>query len=347
MALKKKKDLAPEAEAEAQIEDERGQFDFDTSELTAEIVAKKMGDGDIFIPAYQRPHVWKERDQCNFIESLILQLPIPYVFCSETSDGTLEVIDGSQRLRTIQRFFSDDLRLNGLEKLQLLNGYRYSDLPLSQRRKLNNRPIRMVTVFEKSSNISRFDIFHRLNTGGTNLTDAQIRRGAFTGPFYLFVRECAARDLFKEMCPFVSNKDADGEREELALRFFAYSDRINDFSHDVAAFLNKYVVETERAIPDNLEDYGIRFNEMLDFVNQHFPYGFFRTPQTKQVPRVRFEAISVGTSFALQTGRDLNTEDFSWLDSEEFSQHTRSDASNSGPKLQGRVYYVRDCLLSD
>ena len=64
------------------------------------------------------------------------------------------------------------------------------------------------------------------------------------------------------------------------------------------------------------------------------------------MPRIRFEAIAVGTMLALEHKPDLVPQDVNnWLTSEQFIHHTRSDASNSRPKVKGRIEYVRNMLL--
>ena len=87
------------------------------------------------------------------------------------------------------------------------------------------------------------------------------------------------------------------------------------------------------------------FVRMLNLVSQYFPNGFKRAGYTT-VPRIRFEAIAVGLSLALRENPNLVPGDIGqWLDSKEFIKHTRSDASNSRPKLVNRIHYVRDSLL--
>ena len=88
------------------------------------------------------------------------------------------------------------------------------------------------------------------------------------------------------------------------------------------------------------------FVRMLNLVSTYFPNGFKRTGYTT-VPRIRFEAIAVGVSLALREMPELAPVNIDqWLDSQEFIKHTRSDASNSRPKLMNRIHYVRDNLLS-
>ena len=87
------------------------------------------------------------------------------------------------------------------------------------------------------------------------------------------------------------------------------------------------------------------FENVLKFVQQHFPNGFKRNGYNT-VPRIRFEAIAVGVTLALREQPELEPVNVTaWLDSPEFIKHTRSDASNSRPKLINRIHYVRDHLL--
>ena len=99
--------------AEEQIIDKQKIVDFDIKEFTIELLiskyltGKENDDNDIFIPTYQRNFVWDEERQSKFIESVLLGLPVPYIFSADT-DGRLEIVDGSQRLRTLVSFFQNN-----------------------------------------------------------------------------------------------------------------------------------------------------------------------------------------------------------------------------------------------
>jgi hypothetical protein len=84
---------------------------------------------------------------------------------------------------------------------------------------------------------------------------------------------------------------------------------------------------------------------MLEFVEKTFPFGFTKSRDAKATPRVRFEALSVGSHLALAKRPDLKVTNIEWIESEEFKDCTRSEASNSRPKLARRIEYVRDQLL--
>ena len=126
---------------EEQIIEQQKTVDFDTREFTIEILVQKYLDhiddeeNELFVPDYQREFVWDSTRQSRLIESLILGLPIPIIFVAENDDGRLEIVDGSQRIRTLSAFLKDELVLQELEKLSCLNGLKYSELKSSRKRK--------------------------------------------------------------------------------------------------------------------------------------------------------------------------------------------------------------------
>ena len=74
------------AELENEIESQQRNVSFDTKEYTIEIIVDKylkdLDDekNEFFVPDYQREFVWDEYRQSRFIESLLIGLPIPYIF---------------------------------------------------------------------------------------------------------------------------------------------------------------------------------------------------------------------------------------------------------------------------
>lgn len=329
--------------ADAQIKLKQSDVDYDTKDFTIDYIIRAFQDDYFYIPDYQRKFVWDQKRQRRFIESVLLGLPIPFLFIAEMDDGRLEIVDGAQRVQTLERFVNDDLLLDHLEKLPALNGFTFTDLPDAQQRKFKNRALRMIVLDESTALDVRQDIFDRINTGSLSAKASEVRKGAFGGPFYGVIQYCATNKDFLELCPITDSVRKRGEAEELVLRFFAYSDSYKRFQHDVANFLDEYVRgHREDFDPDEMKD---RFSRMIKFVAMYFPYGFAKAPHAKTTPRVRFEAISVGVHLALEDDPKLVPQKIDWLDSPEFKRHTTTHASNSGPKLRARVEYVRDQLL--
>ncbi|HTS36925.1 MAG TPA: DUF262 domain-containing protein [Candidatus Solibacter sp.] len=346
-------DAAEIARAEQQIAEKQRTINYDTKEFTVELLVNKFRAGEFTIPRYQREFVWSDERRSRFIESVILGLPIPFMFTAETPEGVLEIVDGAQRIRTLSAFMDDGFRLRSLGSLNSLNGVSYSDLPAAQQRKFKNRTLRMIVLSDNTTTDSKFDIFERINTGSDSLRNAELRKGAYPGPFYQLVDECAGKTDFMRLCPINERVARRGERQELVLRFFAYAERYQTFKHDVARFLNAYVVEknnfyktsTPEAAKDRLSKVS-SFAEMLLFVDKFFPFGFAKTQHASTTPRVRFEAIAVGTHLALQINPSLRPRDMSWINSSDFQHQVTTHASNSAPRLTGRIEYVRDMLLS-
>ncbi|MCP4492190.1 MAG: hypothetical protein GY820_33510 [Gammaproteobacteria bacterium] len=158
-----------------------------------------------------------------------------------------------------------------------------------------------------------------------------------------FIIACTKNESFIKACPVSQNLIDRREHEELVLRFFAYSDEYKKFRHDVGHFLDKFLSDRESDFDKKLGK-G-EFIKTMEFVERYFPSGFAKSKTAKTTPRVRFEAISVGVNLALREEPNLVPRSMEWLDSREFLAHTTTHASNSGPKLRGRVGYVRDQLL--
>lgn len=331
---------------EIDIKDKTIPYEYDTKEYPIEVVVQKFIDGEIIVPDYQRDLEWKSEMKSRFIESLFLGVPVPPIFVAILEDGRLEIIDGLQRVGTIKEFIENDLKLQKLEEIRSLNTFKFGDLSPSRQRKFKLQTIRFYVVTPKADLAIRADIFDRLNSSGKKLVPAQIRKGAFaTNSFYAFVMQMAETSEFLKL--YNAKMDED-EPHELILRFFAYSESYEDFRHDVAIFLNRFVEVKGREFSDaERSEKEQEFYKMLDFVSKYFEFGFNKTANHKAIPRVRFEAISVGVNLALKTNPTLVPTYMDWVNSKEFKDITTSDASNNPGRLKGRVEFVRDCLLNN
>lgn len=335
--------------AEEQIVEQKDPVSFDTREYPIEVLINKFNDGEFVIPNYQREFVW-EKDKVKmsrFIESALLDLPIPYLyFADEPETGKLEIVDGSQRIRTIKAFYENQFTLQGLEVLDLLNGFKYSDLIESRQRRFLRKTLRSIELTEKASSDVRRDLFARINTKPYDLLPMEIRKGLFQGDFYNFLHECSNNEKFKQLCPISAERTKRGEGEELVLRYFAYSDKYQKFVHSFEDFLDEYMKEKhEKGF--NKQAMETEFNNMLNFIERYFPYGFKKSTNSNTVSRVRFDAIAVGTTLALRERNSITPVNVSeWIESPEFKQHTTSGSANNRSKVIGRIEYVKNILLS-
>ena len=340
-----KKKVTPEQveAAERQLKELQRQVEYDTKDYTLELLLDKFEKGDFYIPDYQRQFVWKPNNRSLFIESVLLGLPIPFMFFAGCDDGRLEIIDGAQRMQTLREFVKRKMKLSKLAKLTELDGFVFEDLSTATQRKFLNRTFRVVVLDEKTTTDIRQDLFNRINTSGVKASDSEVRRGSYPGKLTSYIEKCCKNELFVALCPISKNKAVRQERFELVLRFFAYLNDYKHFEHEVNPFLNDFLAKNLDSFDE--QQYETDFIGMLNFVQKHFQFGFAKSQNATTTPRVRFEAISVGVALALRAYPNLEVKNVDWLNSEEFKVLTTSDASNNEGKLVARVEYVRDRLI--
>lgn len=345
------------AALDAQVQEMQKVIDFEIREYPVEVIVDKFVTGlerdeaELFVPDYQREFVWTKKHQSRFVESILLSLPIPYIFVADVAEGQregrLEIVDGSQRVRTLVAFLQGDLQLVGLKKLTQANGLRFTDMSPPRQMRFKRKTLRMIELTEQTDEESRREIFDRLNSGGVRIESMEQRRGSHDGEFLTFLEELAGTERFKTLCPVSQARAKRAEYLELVLRYFAYCDNYAGFSKKVEDFLTEYLVAgNANSTAETRAVQRAQFDAMLNFVERYFPHGFKKHASNNSVPRIRFEALAVGVTLAQRVDPDLVPADVSvWLESDEFRFHTRSDASNSRPKVVNRLHYVRDNLL--
>ena len=361
---------------EEQIQKEQRIIDFDTREFTIEYIVDKYlkrideDKNDIYVPDYQREFVWDYVRQSKLIESIILGLPIPLIFLAENADNEnrLEIVDGSQRIRTLAAFLKDELNLVGLEKLDQLNGYKFSELSDARKRKFKNTPLRMIVLSNKSTDEIRNEIFERINRGSDLLQAMEKRKGIYKGVFSNFIYEiCAKNKLFDQLTKIDNRQSKRQEKEELILRFFALKNGgYENFlkSKGIASYLDEYLdkknKEFEFLKDDKVEDYlkkSIKleqyykdFTSMLELVNKYFEYGFSKNVR-HQVSRIYFEAVSVGSYMALKEKPNLKTtkqEVSAWINSTDFKSIISGKYRTHIPsRIKDRILYVKNKLINN
>ncbi len=156
-------------------------------------------------PEYQRRLVWDKKKKSRFIESLLMNIPIPPVFLFEHQLSRYEVMDGQQRINTILEFYRNELKLSGLETWTALNGLTRVGCPEKIQRGLDRRRISATVLLTESSGESAEDadrlrqqVFERLNTGGQTLNAQELRNSTFEGPFNDLIVELAGNPLFND-----------------------------------------------------------------------------------------------------------------------------------------------------
>lgn len=299
---------------ENEIENQQRNVSFDTKEYTIELIVQKYlkdldkEENEFFVPEYQREFVWDSVRQSRFIESLMIGLPIPYIFLAETSKGRYEIVDGSQRIRTLSAYINGELEIKGLEKISDLNGLKFEDLDISRQRKFKNISLKMIVLSEHTTDETKNDIFERINRGSDLLKDMEYRKGIYTGKFNEFIYKLSKDELYVKLTPIAKWLVNRQEREELLLRFFAFSEWYPAFidSKGISKQLDDYMKDKNSNFDGAMEqEMTERFKKTMEFVDKYYPFGFAKNLNAKQVARPYFEALSVGAYLALKENPNL------------------------------------------
>lgn len=352
------------ASADNEIRLAQRNIGYNVREWTVEVIVQKYGDNlksdknELFIPDYQRDYKWDVKTASRFIESILLDFPIPYLYIADVFnedpelDGRVEIIDGSQRIRSIYYFWNNEFELKDLKELKSLEGFKFSDLMASRQRRFLRASLRFIELKGDVEEQHRRDLFERINSGVKRLEAMEVRHGsdAAASVFYRdVVSPCSTNELFARLAPLSDRKRSNGDHRELVLRFFAYLNDLDNYKGFVAPFIDNYLnVQAEAVKEQDVDNFINDFESMLAFVETHFPMGFKKTPTSKTTPRARYEAIAVGTALALKANPQLQAPAIpvgDWLFEEEFEAIVTADSANNTSQLKNRIFYVRNKLL--
>lgn len=149
-----------------------------TKTFTVREIFTQVHEGELDLaPDFQRDFVWKNSQQIRLIESILLGIPLPAFYFDQDKVGAIQVVDGVQRLTTISRFMRNELSLDGknLEYLKHLEGRTYDSLEPAVKRRFASTQLVAHLIEPQTPDEVKYDIFSRVNTGGTPLTAQEIR----------------------------------------------------------------------------------------------------------------------------------------------------------------------------
>lgn len=250
------------------------------ADFTLEGLYAKWIAGDIEIPKFQRQFVWKQAQASKLIESFLVGLPVPAVFFyTEKKSQKYLVIDGQQRLKSIFYFFEGyfgeennqrrkTFRLKGLNEKSEWYEKTFNDFEEDDKRKLKNCVLRsfIVNQLDPNDDTSIYHIFERLNTGGTLLTNQEVRNCVYGGKL---------NDLLIELNQYPSWRSILGKPKfdrrqkdiELILRFLALYTP-SQYEKPLKDYLSKYMKHNKNASPESIDDIKNLFQHTCDAVYQ-------------------------------------------------------------------------------
>ncbi|MGE0259870.1 MAG: DUF262 domain-containing protein [Alphaproteobacteria bacterium] len=315
----------------------------------------------VIAPEYQRLFRWTNEQKSRLIESILVELPIPPIFLIEGEEGILELIDGLQRVSSVIQFISaadigkEPFTLTGCDLIQQLNGKSFEELSLRDRLRIKRTAIRAVVIRKQGDELIKYELFKRLNTGGSLLTAQEIRNCssrmiAGGEKFYATLTELAKYPAFTTaIARLPETMAAQKGDEELVLRFFAVKNYLYGYKGNVEEWLDSYM---EQVLFGHLQfDTEVEtaiFKQVFDFIARNFGADAFARNRngegTGRLAPAYFEAAVGGILRTLSEVEKYDTTElrkrlYGVYVSDGFREVTGPGA-NTIPKLNGRIELV-------
>ena len=244
---------------------------------------RKVNDGKIVMnPDFQRNEVWTIEQKSQLIESTMLEIPIPAFYMKKDAQGRLIVVDGLQRTLALRGFLNDSFRLYGLNALSRVNGYFCSEMRKDDN--LSNLITRvedkqlLFYIISKDTPMSIvYDIFNRINTGGTKLERQEIRNCIFIGHSTRLLKELSGESLFRKAIDEGISAKRMKDREA-ALRCIAFTilDYKKTYTRSMDDFLERAMRKINKLSTIEVEDIKKRFLDIMERTLHVFGMSNFR-----------------------------------------------------------------------
>lgn len=316
----------------------------------------------ILSPYYQRyDGIWSLKDKSLFIESIILNIPIPSIYLSEDSKGNLIVIDGRQRLSTLFEFMDEKkgFRLQGLSILKELNGYKFNKLVGDKekfRSKIEDRSLHIAKLRYGTDETFIIETFERVNTKGAKLNAQEIRNAIHHGK---------STDLLNDISDYYcgENKIIDKKRMKdkyIVLRYFAMQFFYNSICENknvdfksISDYLSKIMIKINSFSNEEVEALKENFIKIYDRAKSVFKERAFRLDIKLPINMILFEMTLIIVNELMAKSDNEIIEAFNsylnWNDTENLERETSFEKNikyhrDSKENIQERLLYIKNLM---
>lgn len=244
-------------------------------------------------PDFQRGLVWNPKQKSELIESILMGIPLPLIYVKEDEKGVYIIVDGKQRLNTLFSFINNEFALGKLTILKDKNGCRFEDLSPLEQNKIEDCSLTLHVIKAPTSDRVTFDLFDRVNRGGTRLNNQEMRNALYQGNATRLINRLAEKEVFvvatEHSVPANHMKD-----KYLVLRFVAFylwqehittdpdTNGLLEYRSNVEDFLGKTMRFLNRLSPEYrlFEELDARFTRAMELAIRLLPSGGFRLPSS-------------------------------------------------------------------
>lgn len=316
----------------------------------------------ILSPYYQRyDGIWSLKDKSLFIESIVLNIPIPSIYLSEDSKGNLIVIDGRQRLSTLFEFMDEKkgFKLQGLSILRELNGYKFSKLLGDKekfRSKIEDRSLHIAKLRYGTDETFIIETFERVNTKGAKLNAQEIRNAIHHGK---------STDLLNDISDYYcgENRIIDKKRMKdkyIVLRYFAMQFFYNSICENknvdfksISDYLSKIMIKINSFSDEEVKALKENFIKIYDRAKSVFKEKAFRLDIKLPINMILFEMTLIIVNELMEKSDNEIIEAFNsylnWNDTENLERETSFEKNikyhrDSKENIQERLLYIKNLM---
>ncbi len=238
---------------------------------------------------FQRKTVWGYKQKCELIESILMGLPLPIFYFKQQNNSTYVVVDGKQRLSTLFEFLNNGFSLKSLKILTFLNGKKFKDLTEElgiYQSQLEDYQVYSHVILPPTPDKILFDIFDRVNRGGTKLNKQEIRNALYHGRGLKMITSITETEIFEEATRIEHGKDARMKGSYLLTRFFAFYLLFNgllykdgkqyEYTGDLDDLIEVTLAQLNQTLLDELEELRLMCITCLKMTRDILGRGAFR-----------------------------------------------------------------------
>lgn len=339
------------------IESNRNTLQTDKLDMSfGEIMSMYERDEIIINPNFQRLYRWSDEQKTRFMESIIMGIPIPPIFVAEDENGRWELVDGLQRISTVLSFFGllktmpekNDWILDDADLIKSLNGFKCKELPLKIQLNIKRASCRIEIIKWNSEYDLRFELFNRLNTGGSPLTNQEIRNCLFRGissQFNDYLKELASNEKFIRLVNLSQQRIDELYLEELVLRFITlYSEEI-PLNKSIAQLMTDFMYYAVKKENFAYQKYRSIFETTVNILSKIGSEAF--RSANHEFSTAMYDTIMIGIAkniqiYSGQKGTVIKDIISKVRSNDIYKKLTRSGGNNSVQRVQKRLQYAKE-----
>jgi len=311
-------------------------------------------------PSYQRGDVWKAKQKSELIESVLMGIPLPLMYFFENNEGVYQVVDGKQRLTTFFAYLKDEFSLGSLNILTKLKGKKFSQLEPEQQVKIEDYKLLINIIQYPTPDRVKFDIFDRVNRGGSRLNNQEMRNALYHGKATLLLDTLIKNKYFLLATDSSINTIVMKDRY-IIVRFLSFylwqrnrlfdvqtNDKV-DYKSDIDDFLGKTMSIINRMSDSEINHIQNTFEFSMKNCYEVLGKDSFRVSNYIKSSRVRpinmalFDIISFLMTYSYSDAARSNVKDklYSLFSNDEFIDSITSPVDSS-VKVHKRFYFIKN-----